>query len=111
MKPCPFCGGNDIRWSAEKFQGHRFSCRTCHALGPWSEPDRGATARETSDIRTKAAAELWNTRPLEAEMEVALDAYAHGPPAELQQLNGALAAAEAAKARAKDWRRRCKAVR
>ena len=102
-------------------QGHRYNCRTCHALGPCSEPDRGATARETSDIRTAAAARLWNKRADDddeasriireaaalisspefktnldraeeriAELEVALDAYTHGPPAESQQLQRAL---------------------
>ena len=62
MKPCPFCGGTDIRWYSDKGLGHRYKCTNCHAIGPFSEPDRGATARETSDIRTAEAARLWNTR-------------------------------------------------
>ena len=63
MKPCPFCGGRDIRHHASPGLGRRFKCRSCHAEGPPARLDiRGATTQETDRLRMEAAAELWNGR-------------------------------------------------
>lgn len=66
LKPCPFCGGTDIRWNATdegpRHVGRRFVCRTCHADGPMIPNLRGVTAEETHQMRLDAATEAWNRR-------------------------------------------------
>lgn len=68
IKPCPFCGGVDIRHYAASV-GRRFKCRECHAEGPAVLKDiRGSTTQETDRLRMEAARDLWNKR---ATLEVA----------------------------------------
>lgn len=60
LKPCPFCGSNDIHLitTGEQFvTGYRVYCLDCHAKGPsiaW-KPDR----RDENEDKAKRA---WNTR-------------------------------------------------
>ena len=68
MKPCPFCGGIDIKHYAAGV-GRRFKCADCHAEGPPARPDiRGATTQDTDRLRREAAATLWNLRRHTAEV-------------------------------------------
>ena len=62
MKPCPFCGSNDIRWSAHTGWGHRFHCMGCHAVGPPGGIEQGDNAKATTALRNEAATRLWNRR-------------------------------------------------
>jgi hypothetical protein len=64
MKPCPFCGGVDIRTQASSRVNTRCICMTCHAEGPvvWHDEVKGETAHETTMLRAKQAAQFWEKR-------------------------------------------------
>ena len=73
MEKCPFCGGQDIRYSlkgSERF-GRRtyhacFYCWDCNAYGPRvsyiAPPDVYRHEVEHNDALKQAAAEKWNKR-------------------------------------------------
>ncbi len=67
MKPCPFCGGLEIRYYASGI-GRRFKCMDCHAEGPPAQCDiKGDSTHDTSRLRTEAAATMWNGRVMDME--------------------------------------------
>ena len=66
LKPCPFCGRDDIRYSSDgkmigRSEGHVYWCGNCGAFGP-------------NDVRQDHAKRMWNLRrpyelPLSALMK------------------------------------------
>ncbi len=56
LKPCPFCGGNDIGSTATNKHSLAYVCTSCEARGPYAEGS-GLERRHWID-----AAEKWNTR-------------------------------------------------
>lgn len=67
LKPCPFCGGTDIRHHATLTYeiGRRVKCMSCHAEGPPARWDlKGDNARDTERRRRNAAFEAWNRRAI-----------------------------------------------
>ena len=60
MKPCPFCASKDIRYSANRPDGHLFWCGNCGALGP-------------NDVSFEHAVKMWNLRRPEAALLDALE--------------------------------------
>ena len=80
LKPCPFCGGTDIRFSM-KITGHFevryhavFYCNKCHCYGPRTltkEVDHyDFNSRENifqDDTNRTAAAEAWTRRRSDAK--------------------------------------------
>lgn len=75
LKPCPFCGEEDIRYSL-KITGHfdvryhaAMYCNKCHCYGARTltktvrhEDYRGRTEIENNDEVKAAAIEAWNKR-------------------------------------------------
>ncbi len=55
LKPCPFCGSDNLRYSFYSYQGV-IECRHCGAVGPDAEK---AADPECS---VNAACEIWNHR-------------------------------------------------
>jgi Lar family restriction alleviation protein len=51
-KPCPFCGGTDIRAEEIDIGEWALVCQACGAIGPSREPHT-----------IMAAVKAWNTRP------------------------------------------------
>jgi hypothetical protein len=65
MKPCPFCGGGDLRWGKSEF-GMRYHCMSCRASGPPVLTEiRGKDAQETMRLREREASRLWEHRQSE----------------------------------------------
>lgn len=49
LKPCPFCGGEDVQYRCSEEGEYYMMCYTCYARGP--------------EMMTKRAAEwIWNQR-------------------------------------------------
>lgn len=51
LKPCPFCGGTDIKLDAVPAVAQFYRCERCKAKGPYWIAGAGAK-------------ELWNVRPI-----------------------------------------------
>jgi Lar family restriction alleviation protein len=67
LKPCPFCGSDDVTFVHD---GHDFvSCNACWADGPSTD--------ESSDDPEQAAAR-WNTRPEDNLIKEAVEALTDG---------------------------------
>lgn len=64
LKPCPFCGGMDVRHGNKETGWRRVICRQCNAEGPSIDPTlhKGPTSYDTGKFREKAAFSKWNRR-------------------------------------------------
>lgn len=81
LKPCPFCGGEDIKYSLKttrisyKRKYHAsFYCNSCHVYGPRTISDEigndiyGCRSQAENDkTLKKTALEKWNDRPNKEE--------------------------------------------
>lgn len=66
LQPCPFCGGENLRWGKGKY-AIRFECFTCRASGPPAlEAPKGGSGSESTVLRRDLAENLWNARVNEA---------------------------------------------
>jgi Lar family restriction alleviation protein len=60
VKPCPFCGGENVAVRIGEKPGWRYAqCTRCGAAGPEIRPGR---AEERAADTTQRAAEAWNKR-------------------------------------------------
>lgn len=64
LKPCPFCGSKDIKFSAFDAEDDSIivcmMCRKCEACGPTVEP-----TPNDGDLEYKKAVRAWNRRARE----------------------------------------------
>ena len=54
LKPCPFCGSNDLHRTSNGHENHSVFCNVCGAEGP-------------SAVSSTEAGEAWNQRALSAQ--------------------------------------------
>lgn len=81
LKPCPFCGGDDIGHTGK--HGVRFVCMSCECSGAFSHGDT-----EQNHVWDEAAS-VWNTRAADPAITAAV-ARAEALEAEVERLRGAL---------------------
>ena len=56
LKPCPFCGSNEIHIAHDKYRQYQFLCEDCCAKGPKAEYQNQALAlwnKEKAEVLTK----------------------------------------------------------
>lgn len=76
LKPCPFCGGSNLRHGNIKSGWRRVRCSQCCAEGPPINPayHKGPTSYDTSKFREEAAFTVWNTRAHSPEVTALVEA-------------------------------------
>lgn len=62
LKPCPFCGGTLMQWSAVKYANPLFKQISCRRCGAAIMADLRTTDEGTEIALQDALIERWNTR-------------------------------------------------
>ena len=72
LKPCPFCGGNNLELKENRESGFsmRVRCESCHAFSF----DKHATSIYTGNYMCPLALRAWNTRATDKTIEALVDA-------------------------------------
>lgn len=76
LKPCPFCGSSDIRYSEKtatiNWQTRyrlAFYCNKCHCYGPRFTTPEKDSYREITQEEREQAKKLWNGRNNQNEID------------------------------------------
>lgn len=81
LKPCPFCGGSEIKFSGSQV-GSQFECQACLTNGPFVHIDDWEIAAKAWNRRTESTA-LTAAQQSNEELKAALDMATQGKYSEL----------------------------